>query len=217
MLYTNTFESRQILQSLLPGFLHLATKANPGRHRSTLLYYDFPSQDIILTLSMHSFPHTQLDFRFVHLATISLLFHLAAAAAAAVFSLRFVVPAHSFFSPFIPGFFYLLAFSDPPAAARLSHDTELVPGRSELSAALVHDVLLNAKTQRKCATSRALRTPVDRRIEPQGSKAAPLLRYHMGSAMATEQYPTRRWGNLYTVRASTQVYDDHTARIAKTR
>ena len=84
MLYTNTFESRQILQSLLPGFLHLATKANPGRHRSTLLYYDFPSQDIILTLSMHSFPHTQLDFRFVHLATISLLFPLAAAATAAI-------------------------------------------------------------------------------------------------------------------------------------
>ena len=66
------------------------------------------------------------------------------------------------------------------------------------------DVLLNAKTQRKCATSRALRTPVDRRIEPQGSKAAPLLRYHMGSAMATEQYLARRRGDLYTVRASTQ-------------
>ena len=72
------------------------------------------------------------------------------------------------------------------------------------SAAQAHDVLHHAKPQRKTAPSLAPSSLQQIAASSHCSKAAPFLRYHMGSAMATEQYLARRRGDLYTVRASTQ-------------
>ena len=112
-------------------------------------------------------------------------------------------------SPFPPSFHLFPSASILPQLARRLHSTpryfaELVRTWALHSAAQAHDVLHHAKPQRKTAPSLVPSSLQQIAASSHCSKAAPFLRYHMGSAMATEQYLARGRGDLYTVRASTQ-------------